>query len=57
MEDEYFEDVPVEVSDRDRYGRVKLISYYEYYKHILYVPDKNDILQPAGMSSTHKDYI
>ena len=57
MEDEYFEDVPVEVSDRDRYGRVKLISYYEYYKHILYVPDKNDILQPAGMPSTHKDYI
>ena len=55
--EERFEDVPVEVSDRDRYGRVKLISYYEYYKHILYEPDKNDNLQPAGMSSTHKDYI
>ena len=55
--EERFEDVPIEVSDRDRYGRVKLISYYEYYKHILYVPDKNDNLQPAGMSSTHKDYI
>ena len=55
--EERFEDVPVEVSDRDRYGRVKLISYYEYYKHILYVPDKNDTLQPAGMPSTHKDYV
>ena len=55
--EERFEDVPVEVSDRDRDGRVKQISYYEYYKHILYVPDKNDTLQPAGMSSTHKDYI
>ena len=55
--EERFEDVPVEVSDRDRYGRVKLISYYEFYQSILFVPDKNDILQPAGMSSNHKDYI
>jgi len=57
MEDEYFEDVPEEVSDRDRYGYVKLNSYYEFYQSILFVPDKNDNLQPAGMSSTHKDYI
>ena len=56
MEDEYFEDVPVEVSDRDRYGYIKLKSYYEFYQSILFVPDKNDNLQPAGMSSTHKDY-
>ena len=56
-DNERFEDVPIEVSDRDRYGKVKLISYYEYYKHILFVPDKNDNLQPAGMSSTNKDYI
>lgn len=56
-DNERFEDVPVEVSDRDRDGKVKLISYYEYYKHILFVPDKNDNLQPAGMSSTNKDYI
>ena len=55
--DEYFEDVPVEVSDRDRYGYVKLNSYYDFYQSILFVPDKNDNLQPAGMSSTHKDYI
>ena len=57
MEDEYFEDVPLEVSDRDRYGHVKLNSYYDFYQSILFVPDKNDILQPAGMSSTHKDYV
>ena len=57
MENEYFEDVPVEVSDRDRYGYVKLNSYYDFYQSILFVPDKNDNLQPAGMSSTHKDYI
>ena len=57
MEDEYFDDVPVEVSDRDRYGYVKLNSYYDFFQTQLFVPDKNDILQPAGMSSTHKDYI
>jgi len=57
MEDEYFEDVPVEVSDQDRYGYVKLNSYYDFFQTQLFVPDKNDNLQPAGMSSTHKDYI
>ena len=56
-DNERFEDVPVEVSDRDRYGMVKLNSYYDFYQSILFVPDKNDNLQPAGMSSTHKDYI
>ena len=56
-ENEYFEDVPVEVSDRDRYGKVHIKSYYEFYQSILFVPDKNEILQPAGMSSTHKDYV
>ena len=56
MEDR-FEDVPVEISDRDRYGYVKLNSYYDFYQSILFVPDKNDNLQPAGMSSTHKDYV
>ena len=55
--DEYFEDVPVEVSDRDRYGKVQIKSYYDFYQSILFVPDKNDNLQPAGMSSTNKDYI
>ena len=55
--EEKFEDVPIEVSDRDRYGKVYIKSYYEFYQSILFVPDKNDILQPAGMSSTNKDYI
>ena len=56
-DNERFEDVPVEVSDRDRYGYVKLNSYYDFFQTQLFVPDKNDNLQPAGMSSTHKDYI
>ena len=56
-DNERFEDVPVEVSDRDRYGYVKLNSYYDFFQTQLFTPDKNDILQPAGMSSTNKDYI
>ena len=56
-DNEQFEDVPEEVSDRDRYGKVEIKSYYDFYQSILFVPDKNDNLQPAGMSSTHKDYI
>ena len=56
-DNERFEDVPVEVSDRDRYGYLKLNSYYDFFQTQLFVPDKNDILQPAGMSSTNKDYI
>ena len=54
--EEKFEDVPLEVSDRDRYGYVKLNSYYDFYQSILFVPDKNDNLQPAGMSSTNRNY-
>ena len=56
-DNERFEDVPVEVSDRDRYGYLKLNSYYDFFQTQLFTPDKNDILQPAGMSSTNKDYI
>ena len=55
--EERFEDVPVEVSDRDRYGYVKLNSYYDFFQTQLFTHDKNDILHPAGMSSTNKDYI
>jgi hypothetical protein len=57
LEKHKIEDVPIEVSDRDRYGKVQIKSYYEFYQSILFVPDKNDNLQPAGMSSTNKDYI
>ncbi len=56
MEDR-FEDVPQELDELDRVGRIKLKSYYEFYQKILFYPDKNDNLQPAGMSSNHKDYI
>jgi len=55
--EERFEDVPQELDELDRAGSVKIKSYYEFYQSILFVPDKNDNLQPAGMSSTHKDYI
>ena len=56
MEDR-FEDVPQELDELDRAGSVKITSYYDFFQTQLFVPDKNDILQPAGMSSTNKDYI
>ena len=56
-DNERFEDVPKEVSDRDRYGYVKINSYYDFFQTQLFEPDKNDNLQPAGMSSTNKNYI
>ena len=56
MEDR-FEDVPQELDELDRVGRIKLKSYYEFYQEILFYPDRTDNLQPAGMSSNHKDYI
>lgn len=55
MEDR-FEDVPKEISDRDKYGKVKLNGYYEFYQSILFVPDKNDNTQPAGMTATNRNY-
>ena len=56
-DNERFEDVPEELDELDRVGSVKLKSYYEFYQEILFYPDRNDNLQPAGMSSNHKDYI
>ena len=35
MEDR-FEDVPQELDELDRVGRIKLKSYYEFYQEILY---------------------
>ena len=56
MEDR-FEDVPVEISDRDRYGKVKLTSYYDYYQSVLFMADSKDFLQPAGMTSENRNYM
>jgi|TARA_R100001480_G_scaffold15436_2_gene24341 hypothetical protein len=56
MEDR-FEDVPQELDEIDRAGSVKITSYYEYYKHIVFYPDKNDNIQPAGMTATNRNYM
>jgi hypothetical protein len=52
-ENEKFEDVPQELDELDRVGSVKITSYYEYYRHIIFYPDKKEMLLPAGMSSKH----
>ena len=55
MEDR-FEDVPQELDEQDRAGSVKITSYYEYYRHVIFYPDKNDTVQPAGMTATNWKY-
>ena len=55
MEDR-FEDVPQELDEIDRAGSVKITSYYEYYRHVIFYPDKNDTVQPAGMTATNSNY-
>ena len=56
MEDR-FEDVPQELDELDRADAVKITSYYEYYRHVIFYPDKNDNLLRAGLSSADKNYI
>ena len=53
---EKFEDVPQELDELDRAGSVKITSYYDYYRHIVFYPDKNDNIQPAGMTATNWKY-
>ena len=54
--EERFEDVPIEVSDRDRYGYVKLASYMDYYKNIVFNADKDDHVHPAGLTANNRNY-
>lgn len=54
--EERFEDVPIKVSDRDRYGYVKLTSYMDYYKNIVFNADKDDHVHPAGLTANNRNY-
>jgi len=55
MEDR-FEDVPQEVSDCDRYGYVKITSYMDYYKNVVFIADKDDDVHPAGLTANNRNY-
>jgi len=55
MEDR-FEDVPQELDEIDRARSVKITRYYEYYRHVIFYPDKNDTVQPAGMTANNSNY-
>ena len=55
-DNERFEDVPQELDELDRAGSVKITSYYEYYRHLIFYPDKNDTVQPAGMTANNSNY-
>tara|TARA_R100001460_G_scaffold106581_2_gene154220 strand:- start:11 stop:307 length:297 start_codon:yes stop_codon:yes gene_type:complete len=51
-----FEDVPKELSDRDKEGSYKFASYMDYYLGIKFNQDKKDEVQPSGMTAKNKNY-
>ena len=54
--EERFEDVAPELDELDRAGHVKIQSYYDFYQAMLFYPERNDKLQPAGMTATNRNY-
>ena len=56
-ETERFEDVPKELSDKDKIGRVFHNSYMEFYQNVKFNHDDNDAVIPAGLTSNNKNYL
>lgn len=54
--EERFEDVPVELSEQDRFGAVKINSYMDFFLNVRFMPDKDDMKQPAGMTANNRNY-
>tara|TARA_R100000773_G_C4194353_1_gene99101 strand:- start:297 stop:587 length:291 start_codon:yes stop_codon:yes gene_type:complete len=51
-----FEDVPVELSDKDKEGRVIKKGYMDFYMSIRENMNIKDLLVPSGLTSTDKNY-
>ncbi len=56
-DNERFEDVPKELSDMDKIGRVFHNSYMDFYKNVKFNSDDNDAVIPAGLTSNNKNYL
>jgi len=54
--EERFEDVAPELDELDRAGHVRIESYHDFYQAMLFYPERNDKLQPAGMTATNRNY-
>jgi hypothetical protein len=55
-DEEKFEDVPKELSDKDKEGSYKFIGYMDYYLGVKFDMEKGEDVQPSGMTANNKDY-
>tara|TARA_R110001592_G_C12571278_1_gene692373 strand:+ start:156 stop:446 length:291 start_codon:yes stop_codon:yes gene_type:complete len=56
QEEERFEDVPKELSDKDKEGSFKFSSYMDYYLGVKFDQDKDLEVQPSGVTAKNKNY-
>jgi len=51
-----FEDVPKELSDKDKEGSYKFIGYMDYYLGVKFDQDKDLEVQPSGVTAKNRNY-
>lgn len=54
--EERFEDVPIELSEKDREGIVIKKGYMDFYMSVRENINIKDLLVPSGLTSTDKNY-
>tara|TARA_R110002096_G_scaffold118350_4_gene256239 strand:- start:247 stop:537 length:291 start_codon:yes stop_codon:yes gene_type:complete len=54
--EEKFEDVSKELSDKDREGSFKYASYMDFYMGVKFEQDKTIGVQPSGMTAKNANY-
>ncbi len=53
---ERFEDVPVELSDKDKEGKIEKRGYMDFYLSMRENINIKDLLVPSGLTSSDKNY-
>lgn len=56
LDEEKFEDVPVELSDKDKEGKIEKRGYMEFYLSMRSNRQIKDLIIPSGLTSTDKNY-
>lgn len=56
LDEEKFEDVPVELSDKDKDGKIEKRGYMEFYLSMRSNRQIKDLIIPSGLTSTDKNY-
>jgi len=55
-DEEKFEDVPIELSDKDKEGKIKKNSYMNFYLSVKSNRQLKDLLIPSGLTATNRNY-